>query len=155
MRNLKNILVVHVMLSVIFSCGNKGPAAGSPDEVLYLLKKNGGSPDILGLYSSHTLKYMKQYMKASGMDEQSAINTLSFIDSRAEYEVHNLQLRGDRCSMVVRFMVKGPEKSRGLEVVILMVKENGNWRIDRSDDFKRLLQSQVERGAEKYLGRIR
>jgi hypothetical protein len=36
-----------------------------------------------------------------------------------------------------------------------MVKEKGNWRIDRSADFKMLLQAQKNRETENYLNRIR
>ena len=144
-----------VLLTALSSCGSKGPAAGSPEEVLMLIKKHGGTDDVMGLYSAGTMKYMEQYMDASGMDEQAAINTLSFIAEDAEYSVQNLAVTGESCSMNLKFLKAGPEKSRGLLVKLTMVKENGNWRIDRSSDFKKLLQAQKNRETENYLNRIR
>lgn len=151
----KSACIFIVMLNFFLSCGSKGPAAGSPEEVLMLVRKHGGSDNITGLYSSDTIKYMEQYMDASGMDEQAAVNTLSFIAENAEYSVHDMAVKGDSCSMNLKFLKAGPEKSRGLLVKLTMVKENGNWRIDRSADFKKLLQSQKNRETEKYLNRIR
>ena len=112
-----------IMLSAFWSCGSKGPSAGSPEEVLLLLKKHGGTDEVRGLYSADTIKQMEKYMDSSGMD--------------------------------LKFLKEGPEKSRGLLVKLTMVKENGNWRIDRSDDFKELLKSQKNRETENYLNRIR
>ncbi|HPS58208.1 MAG TPA: hypothetical protein PK514_08890 [Spirochaetota bacterium] len=144
-----------LLFILTLSCGSKGPAAGSPEEVLMLLKKHGGTDDIRGLYSAATIKNMEQYMDASGMDEQAAINTLSFIAEDAEYSVQNVSVKGDSCSMNLKFLKAGPEKSRGLLVTLTMVKENGNWRLDRSADFKKLLQAQKNRETENYLNRIR
>lgn len=144
-----------VLLVVTISCGSKGPAAGSPEEVLMLVKKYGGSGDIMGLYSAGTIKYLEKYMDASGMDKQAAVNTLSFIAEDAEYSVQGLSVKGDSCSMNLKFLKEGPEKSRGLLVKLTMVKENGNWRIDRSDDFKKLLQAQKSGETGNYLDRIR
>lgn len=150
------VRTIPVMFLILFlSCGIKGPAAGSPEEVLMLVKKHGGTDNIRGLYSSDTIKYMEQYMDASGMDEQAAVNTLSFIAEDAEYSVQDMAVKGDSCSMSLKFLKAGPEKSRGLLVRLTMVKEKGNWRIDRSSDFKKLLQSQKNRETENYLNRIR
>lgn len=144
-----------VLIIASFACGGKGPAAGSPEEVLMLIKKHGGTDKITGLYSAATIRYMEQYMDASGMDEQAAINTLSFIAEDAEYSVQNLSVAEDSCSMNLKFLNAGPEKSRGLLVKLSMVKEKGNWRIDRSADFKELLKAQKNRETENYLNRIR
>ena len=144
-----------ILLFFLVSCGSKGPAAGSPEEVLMLLRQYGGTADVLGLYSSSTIREMERYMEASGMDEQSAVNTLSFIPEGAEYSVQGLVIKGDTCSMDLKYLGYGPEKSRGLLVNLTMVKEKDNWRIDRSADFKKLLESQVNSGAENYLNRIR
>lgn len=144
-----------LLLVFTLSCGSKGPAAGSPEEVLMLVKKHGGTDDVLGLYSAGTIKAMEQYMDASGMDEESAVNTLSFIAEDAKYSVQNLSVSGESCSMNLKFLKEGPEKSRGLLVKLTMVKEKGNWRIDRSADFKMLLQAQKNRETENYLNRIR
>lgn len=144
-----------MLLIFTLSCGSKGPAAGSPEEVLMLVKKHGGTDDVLGLYSAATIKAMEQYMDASGMDEESAVNTLSFIAEDAQYSVQNLTVTGETCSMNLKFLKEGPEKSRGLLVKLTMVKEKGNWRIDRSADFKKLLQAQKNRETENYLNRIR
>lgn len=137
------------------SCGRKGPAAGSPEEVLFLLQENCGDEDVLGLYSAATIREMEKYMYASGMDRKSAVNTLSFIPEKAAYEVSNIKISGEKCTLNLRYMKDGPEKSRGLVVSLTLVKEEGSWRIDRSDDFRKLLKSQVNRGAENYLNRIR
>lgn len=144
-----------IMLSAFWSCGSKGPSAGSPEEVLLLLKKHGGTDEVRGLYSADTIKQMEKYMDSSGMDGQAAVNTLSFIAEDADYSVQNIVFTGDSCSMSLKFLRDGPEKSRGLLVKLTMVKENGNWRIDRSDDFKELLKSQKNRETENYLNRIR
>jgi len=149
------ICLIIVFLCTLLSCGSKGPVAGSPEEVLMLVKKHGGTDKITGLYSAGTIKYMEQYMDASGMDEQAAINTLSFIAGDAEYTVQNLSVKGDSCTMDLKFLKAGPEKSRGLLVRLAMVKENGNWRIDRGNDFKELLKAQKNRETENYLNRIR
>lgn len=147
--------VIATLFAVIVSCGSKGPAAGSPDEVLLLVKKYGGTGDVMDLYSADTIRQMEQYMDASGMDEQSAVNTLSFIAGEAEYAVQNLVVNGENCSMDLKFMKAGPEKSRGLLLKLTMVKEKGNWRIDRSADFRELFKAHKNRETENYLNRIR
>lgn len=149
------LLLISVFAGIFFSCGGKAPAAGSPEEVIELMKENYGKEPVLGLYSSETIKFMEKYMDASGMDKQSAINTLSFIPDSAEYAIESLKVAGDTCIMKLRFLEEGPEKSRGLVIDLTMVKEDGSWRIDRSADFKRLLQSQINKGVDNYLDRIR
>lgn len=153
-RRLFNIFF-SVILVITASCGRKGPAAGSPEEVLYLLQERYGTVEVMELFSSDTIREMERYMEASGMDRMAAVNTLSFIPEKAAYEVFNVKISDNSCSLSIRYMKEGPEKSRGLVVNLTMVKEKGNWRIDRSEDFRKLLKSQVNRGAENYLERIR
>jgi len=147
--------IIVALFAFIISCGSKGPVAGSPEEVLLLVKKYGGTDGVIALYSADTVRQMEQYMDASGMDKQAAVNTLSFIAREAEYAVQNLVVNGENCSMDVKFMKAGPEKSRGLLLKLTMVKEKGNWRIDRSADFKELLKAHKNRETENYLNRIR
>ena len=142
-------------LAFFASCGERGPAAGTPEEVLFLLRERGGQEDVLDLYSSETISSMKEYMDASGMDMRAAVNTLSFIAEDAQYITSDLKMEGNRCSLNLKFLNRGPEKSRGLVLAVVMVKEEGGWRIDRSDDFRELLNTCRQRGAEKYLERIR
>ena len=135
-------------------CGKK-IEAGSPEELLSRVKEKWGTTEVMQLYTDDTVDYLKKYMKLTGMSGESAADVLSFISPYSEYEVSGRSISGDTCTLKLRFTKQSVENLNGLVLDVKMLKENGGWRIDRSDDFKKLVESFKSGGAENYLKSIR
>ena len=145
------------MVVIIFlpGCGKKSFEAGSPEEVLSLIKDKGRTESVFGLYTNDTISMMKKYINISGMKNESAVNILSFIPEKSEYTITDRKIDDKHCSMNLVFTKHDSENAVGLVIAINMVKEGKNWKIDRKNDFEKLIESYEKKGAEEYLKKIR
>ena len=157
MVNIKNIF--HVFLAIIiisfYGCGKKKFAAGSPEEVLTFIKDKGQTESVFDFYTDDTIKLMKRYIKITGMKNESAVNILSFIPEKSEYNLTGRKIEGRNCSMNLIFTTHNSENAVGLVIPVNMVKEGNIWKIDRKKDFERLIDSYEKKGGEDYLKRIK
>lgn len=144
-----------VMLIAFSGCGKKKIEAGSPEEVLALLKENSRTSTVFDFYTDDTIKLMKKYISLSGMKQESAVKILGFIPENSEYTVTVTAIDGKNCSMNLMFTKHSSENAVGLPIAINMVKEGKAWKIDRKRDFEKLIESFENKGAEDYLKKIR
>lgn len=151
--------VPHLLLIVMFisfsGCGKKKFEAGSPEEVLSLIKEKGKNESVFDFYTDDTIKLMKKYIKISGMKNESAVRLLGFIPEDSEYNVTGRRIEGNNCSMNLMFTKHSSENAMGFSIVINMVKEGKGWKIDRKKDFEKLIESLEKKDAEGYLKRIK
>lgn len=151
-RGIINIFLSAVLLS--YGCGKK-IEAGSPEEVLLLLKEKGGTSEVMQLYSDDTVSALRKYMKLTGMSEESATDVLGFIPADSEYRITGKKIEGETAQIRLQFTRHRTENLAGYTVDIRMVKEDKAWKIDREGDFKALIKSYENKGAENYLKNIR
>lgn len=157
MINYKIIFISFITLSllIIVGCGRDKIEAGSPEEVLSFIKEKGNSDTIFDFYTDDTVSLMKKYVKITGMKSETGADILSFIPGDAEYNISGRKIEGDKCSLNLTFTKHGSENAMGQVVPVRMVKEGKSWKIDRKDDFKKLIESYEKKGAEGYLNRIK
>lgn len=157
MINYKIIFISFITSAavIIAGCGRDKIEAGSPEEVLSFIKEKGNSETVLDFYTDDTVSLMKKYVKLTGMKNETAVDILSFIPEGAEYNISGRKIEGDMCSLNLTFTKHGSENAMGQVVPIRMVKEGKSWKIDRKDDFKKLIESYEKKGAEGYLNRIK
>lgn len=142
--------------ALIFAgCGRDKIEAGSPEEVLSFIKEKGNSETVLDFYTDDTIDLMKKYVKITGMKSETSVDILSFIPEGAEYNISGRKIEGDKCSLNLIFTKHSSENAMGQVVPVRMVKEGKSWKIDRKDDFKKLIESYEKKGAEGYLNRIK
>lgn len=147
-----------IVLIVIFfysGCGRDKIEAGSPEEVLSFIREKGNSSAVLDLYTDDTISLMKKYMKMTGMKSETSVDVLSFIPDGSDYKITGKKVDGKNCSLNIVFLKHGSENIIGQTVEVRMIKDGKNWKIDRKDDFKKLIESYEKNGAENYLNRIR
>ncbi len=157
MFNYKIKCSVCLMLIVLIysGCGRGKIEAGSPEEVLTFVRDKGNSESVLDFYTDDTISLMNKYMKLTGMKSESSIDILSFIPEDTEYSISGKTIEGDTCFLNIVFSKHSTENGMGQVISLKMVKEGNSWKIDRKDDFKKLIESYEKRGAEEYLNRIR
>jgi hypothetical protein len=146
-------LLVLIILSG--SCGKKKIEAGSPEEVLFLIREKGQTESVFDYYTDDTIQLLKKYIKITGMKKESAVNILSFIPAKSEYNIQDRKIDDRNCSMKLVFTRHTSENAVGLAIAINMVKEGKSWKIDRGKDFKQLIESYEKKGAEDYLKKIK
>jgi hypothetical protein len=145
-----------MLLVLIYSgCGRGKIAAGSPEEVLSFVREKGNSQTVLNFYTDDTISLMNKYMKMTGMKSEASIDILSFIPENSEYSVSGKTIEGDICYMNLVFSRHVSENGPGQVISLKMIKEGDSWKIDRKDDFRKLIESYEKKGAEEYLNRIR
>lgn len=142
-------------LLIVAGCGRDKIEAGSPEEVLSFIKEKGNSGTVLDFYTDDTIDLMNKYMKITGMKSETSADILSFIPEGAEYNISGRKIEGDKCSLYLTFTKHGSENAMGQVVPVHMVKEGKSWKIDRKDDFKKLIESYEKKDAEGYLNRIK
>lgn len=135
-------------------CGKK-IEAGSPEEVLYLLKEKGGTSEVMNLYTDETVSSLRRYMKLTGMSEESATDVLGFIPADTSYEVTGRKIEGETAVLKLRFTKHHTENLAGYTIEVKMVRDGKAWKIDREADFAKLIKSYEGGGAERYLKSIR
>ncbi len=136
-------------------CGGDRVETGSPEEALLRIKEKGNSNSVLQFYTAETVALLKKYMGLTGMRSETSVDILSFIPEGAEYRITGKKSEKDSCSLTITFVKHPSENAAGQSVGIKMVKENNNWKIDRKDDLKRLIDAYEKRGVEGYLKKIR
>ncbi len=146
-----------LMLLVLFysGCGRGKIAAGSPEEVLSFVREKGNSETVLDFYTDDTIALMNKYMKMTGMKSEASIDVLSFIPENSEYTVSGKTIEGDTCYINLVFSRHVSENGIGQVISLKMIKEGDSWKIDRKDDFRKLIESYEKKGAEEYLNKIR
>ncbi len=140
---------------IIPGCGRDKAEAGSPEEVLSFVRDKGNSGAVLDFYTDDTVSLMKRYMKITGMKSDTSVDILSFIPDGAEYSITAKKIDGNICTMSIVFTKHGSENAVGQTVSVRMIKEGKSWKIDRKDDFKKLIDSCEKKGTESYLNRIK
>jgi len=146
-----------IMASLIIcsGCGRDKIEAGSPEEVLSFIREKGNSETVLDFYTDETVTLMKKYMKMTGMKNETSVDILSFIPEGAEYTISGKKIEGDNCFLNIAFTKHSSENASGQIITILMIKDGKSWKIDKKDDFKKLIDSYEKRGTEEYLNRIK
>ncbi|HOP64629.1 MAG TPA: hypothetical protein PK358_08070 [Spirochaetota bacterium] len=148
-----NIFLILVVL-ITAACGKK-IEAGSPEEVIFHLKEMGGTDRVMQLYTDETVTLMDKYRKLTGMSAESATDVLGFIPADAEYEITGKKIEGDTALVTLRFTRHHNENLAGYKTDIKMERDGNSWKIDRSEDLKKLVESYEGKGAENYLKNIR
>lgn len=156
MKNLAVIINIFFAAVILLAqgCGKK-IEAGSPEEVLFLLKEKGGTSGVMDLYTDSTVSSLKRYMKLTGMSEESSTDVLGFIPADASYEITGKKIEEDAAYLKLRFTKHRTENLAGHTLEIKMVRDGKTWKIDREDDFSRLVKAYESGGAERYLKNIR
>lgn len=142
-------------LLISSGCGRDRVEAGSPEEVLSFIREKGNSETVLDFYTDETVSLMKKYMKTTGMKSETPADILSFIPEGAEYNITGKKIEGNICHLNLVFTKHSAENAMGQSVSLKMIKDGKSWKIDRRDDFKKLLDSYEKKGAENYLNRIK
>lgn len=157
MYNYKMILTCCTMALILFfpGCGREKVEAGSPEEVLTFIRDKGNSSAVLDFYTDDTLSLMKRYMKITGMKSDTSVDILSFIPDGAEYRITGKRNEGNICTMNIVFTKHGSENAVGQTAAVRMIKDGKSWKIDRKDDFIKLIDSYEKKGTESYLKRIK
>ncbi len=157
MYNYKMYAAACLMLLVLFysGCGRGKIAAGSPEEVLSFVREKGNSQTVMDFYTDDTISLMNKYMKMTGMKNEASIDILSFIPENSEYNVSGKTIEGDTCYLNLVFSKHTSENGIGQVISLKMIKEGDSWKIDKKDDFRKLIESYEKKGAEEYLNRIR
>ncbi|HOP30362.1 MAG TPA: hypothetical protein PKZ64_12395 [Spirochaetota bacterium] len=156
MKSLPVIINIFFAAVIILSpaCGKK-IEAGSPEEVLFLLKEKGGTSQVMNLYTDGTVSSLRRYMKLTNMSEESAADVLGFIPSDSSYEITGKKIEAEKAILTLRFTKHHTENLAGYTMEIKMVKDGKSWKIDRESDFQKLVKAYESGGAERYLKNIR
>jgi hypothetical protein len=156
MKYLPVIINVFFAAGIILAqgCGKK-IEAGSPEEVLFLLKEKGGTSEVMNLYTDGTVSSLKRYMRLTKMSEESATDVLGFIPADAAYDITEKKIEGDNAVLKLRFTKHHTENLAGYTMEINMVKDGKAWKINREPDFDKLVKAYESGGAERYLKNIR
>ncbi len=156
MKPLPEIINIFFAAVIILTPGcSKKIEAGSPEEVLFLLKEKGGTSEVMNLYTDGTVSSLKRYMNLTKMSEESATDVLGFIPADAAYDITEKKIEGDKAVLKLRFTKHHTENLAGYTMEINMVKDGKAWKINREPDFKKLVKAYESGGAERYLKNIR
>ena len=140
---------------IFCGCGREKVEAGSPEEALSFVRDKGNSDKVLNFYTDETVNLMKKYMKMTGMKSETSVDILSFIPEGAEYNITGKKIEGNKCFLNLVFTKHNSENAMGQVIAIQMVKDGNSWKIDRKDDFKKLIDSYEKKGIENYLKKIK
>jgi len=157
MFNNKILFIFFILITFLFDsgCGKKKIEAGSPEEVLSFVREKGNSETVFDFYTDETLTYMKKYVKLTGMQKETSVDILSFIPEGAEYNVSGKTVEGNKCNLNIVFTKHSSENGMGQVVALQMIKEGNSWKIDRAEDFKKLIKSYERKGTDEYLNKIK
>ncbi len=157
MQNQKKIISCFtISFFLLFTgCGKEKIEAGSPEEVLSFVRDRGNSEIVLGFYTTETVSLMRKYMKLTGMKRETSVDILSFIPEGAEYKITEKKIEGNSCYLVIVFTKHSSENAIGQPMALKMEKEKNSWKIDRKDDFIKLIESYESKKATDYMNRIK
>ena len=147
------IIVISLLISS--GCGRKRIEAGSPEEVLTFVRDKGNSETVLDFYTEDTISLMKKYVKMTGMKSETSVDILSFIPEGAEYDIIGKKIEGDICYINLVFTKHSSENAMGQVIALKMIKKGNSWKIDKKDDYKKLINSYENKGVEDYLNKIK
>jgi len=136
-------------------CGKDRVKAGSPEEVLIFIKDKGGTEEIFDLYTADTISLAKEYKKITGMKDESLIDSLSLIPKESEYDIAERIIEGESCSIKFIFTKHPSENAQAQIIGLAMINDGKSWKIDKSDDFIKLIDSFKKRDADRYLKNIK
>ena len=136
-------------------CGKDRVEAGSPEEVLIFIKNKSRSESVFDLYTDETIGLAREYKKITGMKDESLIDSLSLIPKGSEYDIAEKRIEGDRCSIKFIFTKHPSENAQAQVIELIMINDGKNWKIDKRDDYIRLIDSYKKRDADKYLKNIK
>jgi hypothetical protein len=136
-------------------CGKDRAEAGSPEEVLIFIKNKSRSGAIFDLYTTETIGLAREYKKITGMKDESLTDSLSLIPKDSEYNITDKKIEGDRCSIKFIFTKHPSENAQAQTMELIMINDGKNWKIDKRDDYIRLIDSYKKRDADKYLKNIK
>ena len=136
-------------------CGKDKVETGSPEEVLIFIKDKSRNEAIFDLYTAETISFAKEYKKITGMMDESLIDSLSLIPKESEYDITEKKIEGDRCSIKFVFTKHPSENARAQIIELAMINDGKNWKIDKKDDYIRLIDSYKKRDADRYLKNIK
>ncbi|MCL1864403.1 MAG: hypothetical protein FWF73_01165 [Spirochaetes bacterium] len=153
----KSIVICCIVSSIICfsSCGKDRVKAGSPEEVLIFLKDRSRSEAIFDLYTTETISLANEYKKITGMKDESLVDSLSLIPKESEYDIAEKKSEGNRCLIKFVFTKHPSENGQAQTVELIMINDGKNWKIDKRDDYIRLIDSYKKRDADKYLKNIK
>jgi len=147
---LSSITTFIILVLLSAGCGKKEIPAGSPAELIDLLRKLSGKEEIVQLYTRNTIDQFNRFVKLSGIEKSSAYSILSFIPENGVIEIADEKYNGESCIVTVRFIDHPVENMKGFTIDLKMDKENDLWRIDRADDLRNLVESVEKGGAGEY-----
>ena len=154
--NNKSIIICCIICSIIFSmCGKAKIEAGSPEEVLIFIKNKSRSEAIFDLYTAETISLAKEYKNITGMKGESLIDSLSLIPKESEYDILDRKIEGDRASIKFIFTKHPSENAQAHLIELSMISDGQNWKIDKKDDYIKLIDSYKKRDADRYLNSIK
>jgi hypothetical protein len=136
-------------------CGKDKIKAGSPEEVLIFLKDKSRSAGIFDLYTVETINLAVEYKKLTGMKDESLIDSLSLIPKASEYDIVDKKTEENRCSIKFVFTKHPSENAQALTIELAMINDGENWKIDKKDDYTKLIDTYKKREADKYLKNIK
>jgi hypothetical protein len=136
-------------------CGKDKPKAGSPEELLVFVKDKGGTGAIFDLYTDETISLAKEYKKLTGMKDESLVDSLSLIPETAEYDIAEKKIEGKICLIKFIFTKHPSENAQAQVIELAMINDGKNWRIDKRDDYIRLIDSFKKGDADRYLKNIK
>ena len=156
MHKYKLIIICCIICSIICSvCGKDKIKAGSPEEVLFFLKDKSGSAGIFDLYTAETIDLAREYKKITGMKDESLIDSLSLIPKASEYDIVDKKIEENRCSIKFVFTKHPSENAQAQIIELAMINDGNNWKIDKKDDYIKLIDSYKKRDADRYLNSIK
>ncbi len=137
---MKNIyyLFLCLFIFVLVSCSGSSGKTGTPGQLPALLQSNYRLEKIRDLYTAGTIGALRSYADSTGMDNNELLGILSIIPEKALFEVSVAELNASEAKISVKFTSGVSENVRGLIVDLSAKKENGQWKIDRTEDFRRM-----------------
>jgi hypothetical protein len=89
------------------------------------------------------------------MKHESLIDSLSLVPKESEYKIAEKKIEGDRASIKFIFTKHPSENAQAHIIELVMINDGKNWKIDKKDDYIRLIDSYKKRDADKYLKNIK
>ncbi|HOV09617.1 MAG: hypothetical protein BWY23_02233 [Spirochaetes bacterium ADurb.Bin218] len=141
------------LLVLGLSCGKKYPQ-NSPENIPEMIKKCKNLSDISSFYTKGTMDAVYKYQQYFSQEEFFAFKMLQFMEDSSSYKVIGKKEEHDFVIMDIRLEDPKRENINGIVLSLKLIQENGQWKIDKEDDIKRLLNSASQRSAEGYLNKL-
>jgi len=146
-------LIIGVLFFSLLFCSRESEVTGEPEKITDLLRSNYRSSEIRKYYSSKTVEVLEKFGKKNGVSDSELTNILSIIPEKAEFQTLLSKKGDDKCIIKVKFTGGVAENLKGLEISLPVVKEDGAWKVDRTGDFRKMLESVKPGNHESYFER--